>query len=85
LTQIPHALHSSVFIAGFGHSDRFTGEHFFPVLSKTAPLGQALPQTPQSTQRFSLIVCRLLFSPATAKTGQFFAQAPQPVQASLIE
>jgi len=83
-TQIWQALHISLSMIGFGHSLRFTGEHSFPALSVIAPFMQILPQTPHSTQRFSLMEWRAFLSPLIAKTGQFFAQAVQPVQASLM-
>jgi hypothetical protein len=83
-TQIWQALHISLLMTGLGHSLRFTGEHTFPALSKIAPFMQILPQTPHSTQRFSLMECCAFLSPLIAKTGQFFAQAVQPEQASLM-
>jgi len=84
LTQIEQALQAFAFIAGFGHSARFMGAHFFPAPSTTAPLAQTLPQTPQPTQRFSFTICRESFDPETANTGQSFAQTVQPVQTSLM-
>jgi hypothetical protein len=84
LTHIEQALHISLSIRGFRHSARFTGAQVFPSPSTIALLGQTLPQTPHSTQRFSLMICLCSFSPVTAKTGQSLAQTVQPVQASLM-
>ena len=84
LTHIEQALHISLSIRGFCHSARFTGAQIFPAPSLIAPFWHTLPQTPHPTQRFSLIACRLPFSPVIAKTGQSFAQAVQPIQASLM-
>jgi len=83
-TQIWHALHVFLSITGFGHAGRRTGVQSFPVLSTTALFMQTRPQTPQFTQRASLIECILSLSPLIAETGQFIAQAVQPVQASVM-
>jgi len=84
LTQIEHALQMFVLIMGFGHSARFTGTQRFPAQSVIEFFGQALPQTPHSTQRFLLIINCVFFSPVIAKTGHSFAHAVQPQQETSI-
>ena len=84
VTQIEQALHSSVFMAGFGHWERFTGTRTFPAPSVTAFLGHTRPQTPQATQREGLMTCSRPRSPEMANTGQFLAQAVQPIQSSVM-
>jgi hypothetical protein len=84
LTQIEHALHSSLSMTGFRHSARFFAVHTTPALFVTAPAGQILPHTPHSTQRLAFISCFALRSPLMANTGQECAHAVQPMHFSVI-
>jgi hypothetical protein len=83
--QIWQALHSAASITGFFLSFCGTRRQTAPEASCTAPTGQLMPQTPQSTQRRAFIACRCFIAPSIACTGQDLAQAPQPMQFSPIQ
>lgn len=79
------ALHSAVSMTGFFLSFCGTRRQTAPEASCTAPAGQLIPQTPQSTQRRAFIACRCFNAPSIACTGHALAQAPQPMQFSPIQ
>lgn len=78
------ALHSAPSITGRGRSFTGTRRQTSPAAFLTAPTGQLMPQTPQSTQRRAFISCRAFGAPLIACTGQARAQAVQPMQFSPI-
>jgi len=72
-------------MTGSGHSLRGIRTAGWPFSSSTASWVQTRPQTPQLTQRRSLIWCASLRSPLMALTGHNILQAPHPLQLSLME
>ena len=78
------ALHSAPSITGLGRSFGGTRRQTSPAAFFTAPTGQLMPQTPQSTQRRAFMTCRDFGAPPMAWTGQARAQEAQPMQFSPI-
>ena len=73
-----------LFITGLGHSLRGTLITTWPLSSRIASLGHALPHTPQSMQRIAFMVCRVFVSPEMAETGHILLHKVQPLQAWVI-
>ena len=71
-------------MTGFFLSICGTRRQTAPEASCTAPTGQLMPQTPQSTQRRAFMTCRDFGAPSMAWTGQARAQEAQPMQFSPI-
>lgn len=78
------ALHSAWSMTGRGRSFGGTRRQTSPAAFFTAPTGQLMPQTPQSTQRRAFMTCRDFGAPPMAWTGQARAQEVQPMQFSPI-